>query len=403
VNKYLKPSKSGPREYFLVTGVTGLLGNYLLKDLLLRGKKLAVLARGNKYASAEQRIEEVMRRWESHLKRSLPRPVVLTGDVCEANFGLSDQELNWALTHCDQILHSAAVLQFNGYGINEEPWRTNFGGTRNALKLAEDCGIEHFQYVSTAYVCGKRAGRVLESELDCGQQFRNEYEKSKFESEKLIRQAGHLKTVTVYRPAVIVGDSQTGFTTTFHGLFLYLRLIATLVPTQKRNQQGIIETPIRLPMDGDEPRNLVPVDWVSQVIASLVDQPGAEGQTFHLSPDHCLTARHVIEYCYEYFNSCGVEFAGPQADRVPNSDFAARFFENSTIYQSYETSDPQFDTTNLKKFAGQIACPRIDKEMIHRFIEFGQANRWGKLRPKLPVLTDDQRSQLSKLEVPVGR
>lgn len=402
MNKFIQSSKSRKKGYLLVTGGTGLLGNYLAKDLLKRDYKLALVVRGNEQSSANERVESMIQRWETEIGCVLPRPVVLEGDVCQPNFGFDSRQIEWVKSHCCRVLHSAAVLQFNCFSDQEEPWRTNLGGTKHAIDLARLCNIKDFDYVSTAYVCGRRTERVLETDLECGQQFRNEYEKSKFAAEKLIRQAEHLDSVTVYRPAVIVGDSKTGFTTTFHGLFLYLRLIATLVPTQQRNQNGLIETPIRLPMDGDEPRNLVPVDWVSQVIAKLLACPEAKGKTFHLAPDHCITARNVIEYCYEYFNSCGVEFVGPQAERVANSDFAAKFFENSSIYQSYETSDPQFDTTNLKKYAGDIPCPQIDKQMVHRFIKFGQANRWGKKRKLPPAIKRNERAKLSLSELPTG-
>ena len=137
------------------------------------------------------------------------------------------------------------------------------------LELARQCGVNHFQYISTAYVCGKRDQVVLESELDVEQEFRNVYEVSKFEAEKLVRASDCFETITVYRPGVVVGDSETGYTSTYHGLFLYLRLFAMLVPEQKRNEQGLFETSIRLPMDGDEPRNLVPVDWLAKTIAHL--------------------------------------------------------------------------------------------------------------------------------------
>ena len=168
--------------------------------------------------------------------------------------------------------------------------------------------------MSTAYVCGNQDQPVAESQLDAGQTFRNNYEQSKFEAEQLVRAAEGFQSKTVYRPAVIVGDSQTGYTSTYHGLFLYLRLMAMLVPTQQRDENGIIKTPIKLPYNGDEPRNLVPIDWVSRAISHLVCTPEAHGRTYHLTPDECTCPKEVIEACYEYFHSDGVEFCGPDAE-----------------------------------------------------------------------------------------
>lgn len=384
MNKFLALSNNSHRPYTLISGATGLLGKYLMRDLLLKGHSLAVLARSNKRETACKRIEAVLTRFEHELKQPLPRPVVIEADVCQPNMGMNKHQLKWVTENCHSILHNAAALQFYGSCRDEEPWKTNFDGTRNILELARRTEIHQFHHVSTAYVCGRRTDDVFETDLDCGQSFRNDYEHSKFAAEQLIREAQHLQTSTVYRPVVIAGDSRTGYTCTYHGLFLYLRLIATLVPQLRRDEKGLCETRIKLPLDGNEPRNLVPVDWVSEVISHLFSDPSAHGRAYHLAPDHRITTKEFIDYCCEYFHTFGVEYIGRDAERVCDSDFAARLFENVKIYEPYETSDPHFDKTNLLKFAGHLTCPRIDKETIFRYIEFGQANSWGKKR-QVPV------------------
>lgn len=190
----------------------------------------------------------------------------------------------------------------------------------------------------------------------------------------------------MYRPAVIAGDSKTGFTCSYHGLYLYLRLIATLVPQQPRDEHGILQTPITLPINGDEPRNIVTVDWVSQVICRIFDTPRAHGKTFHLSPDEFTTARNLIDHCYDYFNSAGVEYGGSHADLKSDQhgSFAEKFFANSRIYESYQTEDPLFDCSNLKQYAGDIPCPPVDREMIFKFLRFGESDRWGKKKSAIP-------------------
>lgn len=365
--------------YILLTGATGLLGQYLVRDLLAEGQQVAVVVRSSKQASARQRVENFMQRWEAEAGCALPRPVVLEGDVCQQSLGLSDADVDWVARRCDRVVHSAAVLTFYGSSMDRDPWRTNLGGTQNVLDLCQRTGIGQLHYMSTAYVCGKRTDRVYENELETGQSFRNDYEKCKYEAERLVRAAEFIPSRTIYRPAVIAGDSRTGFTATYHGLFMYLRLLATLVPRQKRNAEGVIQTPIQAPLSGDEPRNVVTVDWVSKVSCRLMLEPGAHGQTFHIAPDKCSTARQVIGYCCEYFNSAGVEFVGADAE-PETSEFSSMFFENASLYRDYEKDDPEFDKTNLNQFAGDIKCPEIDREMVLRFLEFGTANHWGKRR-----------------------
>ncbi len=374
-----------------------MVGRYLMRDLLEKGTKLAVLVRPTKKARVRERIETILQMWEDELGYRLARPVLLTGDVCQPDLGLSSKQVQWAKDYVDSMLHGAAVLKFHGPTRNDDPWKTNLGGTRNVIDFSRRCKINHLHYISTAYVCGKREDVVGEDELDMNQEFRNDYEISKFEAEKLVKQADFFKTKTVYRPGVVVGDSETGYTSTYHGLFLYLRLLAMLVPEQSRNADGIFETPIRLPLEGDEPRNLVPVDWVSKTITHLVCTPEAHGRAYHLVPDKCTTAREVIEFCYDYFHSGGVEFCGTNYERTADNEFAEKLFENTSIYASYETSDPNYDKSNVIKFAGHLVCPPIDKQMIFKFLDFGKENNWGKRRPKEPKVARWIESHLTEI------
>ncbi len=371
-------------SYILLTGGTGLVGRYLLRDLCLAGCRLAVIVRPSKQMSVEDRVEAIQQQWEAELGISLPRPVVFEGDIVEDNLGLDESATRWISQHVEHVIHNAAILTFTGSDRSADPWRTNLGGTKNVIEFCRDNGLRNLSYVSTAYVCGIRDSIVPESDFGSIRNFRNDYEKSKFEAEQAVRDAGHFDSVTIFRPAVIVGDSQTGYTSTYHGLFLYLRLLSTIISAQPPNSDGVIETPIKLPMTGDEPRNLITVDWVSAVISHIVCTPSAHGRTYHLTPDHCTTPRQIIDACYEYFNSSGVEYCGHDKERVGDSDFAMRFFENARVYEAYEKNDPQFDRSNVRQFAGHLPCPAIDEAMIVRFLKFGKSDNWGKGRAGSP-------------------
>lgn len=390
--------------YTLLTGATGLVGRYLTKDLLLASRRLVLLVRASSKMTAEERVEQILQSWEKQLGRVLPRPIVMTGDVCQKDFGLSETDIDWLNQNCTQIIHSAASLSFVGEDRTAEPWLSNFGGSKNFVELAKKTNVKDWHYVSTAYVCGKRDGTILEDELDVGQGFRNDYEESKLAAETMVRkEADGFAQLTVYRPAVIVGDSESGYTSSYHGLFLYLRLIATLVPQQPRDENGVAQTPITLPMKGDEPRNLVTVDWVSKVMCRILQTPEAYGKTFHLAPDQHTTARQVIDYCYEYFNSTGVRYAGEStSEENEGNDFASTFFANSSIYESYQVDDPHFDRTNLLEYAGDIPCPSIDRDLVFKFIEYGESDRWGKRRikpPVVPVWINERLAKLSEFSV----
>lgn len=387
-------------RYTLLTGATGLVGQYLLRDLLCAGEqRIAVIVRDSKSARAHERIDAILSHWERELGTKLPRPVVLSGCITATHCGLSRTDMQWIRANCNRILHNAAVLKFEGVDRSREPWVTNVGGTQNILNLCREVGIRDFHYVSTAYVCGGQTGVVMESQLDVGQKFRNDYEQSKFEAEKLVRSCDWIDPPTIYRPAVIAGDSQTGYTASYHGLYLYLRLMATLVPRQPVDADGFRHTPIRLPMSGSEPRNVVPVDWVSAVICRLLNRPEARGNTFHLAPDVPITPRRVVEYCYSYFHSKGVVYCGDEASaEEPISEFEDEFLKSVRLYQSYDRSDPWFDRTNLMRFAADLPCPAIDEAMMHRYLKFGEEDRWGKTRKKAPEVSEDVRSAEERMD-----
>ncbi|MCA9066237.1 MAG: SDR family oxidoreductase [Planctomycetaceae bacterium] len=390
--------------YTLLTGATGLVGRYLLRDLLLNGHEMAVVVRASRRQTPEERIEEILQMWERELARPLPRPVVLAGDISEPDFGLSDVDLDWVGRNCDTIIHSAAILEFYGEDRAGEPWRTNLGGTQNMIDLCRRLNIRDIHHVSTAYVAGMQDGPAMEDCLDVGQSFRNDYEKSKFEAEQLVRAIDFADHVTVYRPAVISGDSVTGYTNTYHGLYLYLRLLAVMVPSIPPGPDGVRHTPIRLRMDGTERRNIIPVEWVSAVMTRLFETPEARGMTFHMAPDKPMTSAEMIQYCGEYFNSSGAEFCGydslpPVENRDENEDqwlFERLYTENMETYAPYERTDNIFDMTNTKRFAGDIVCPVIDRTVLHRYIDFGNEDRWGKRRLPCETARFDARRILSE-------
>jgi thioester reductase-like protein len=376
--------------YTLLTGATGLVGRYLARDLLLNGHRLAVVVRPSKKQSPAERMECVLQHWEAELGRSLPRPVVLSGDIAEPGFGLSEKDRDWVRGHVDCIIHSAAILEFYGEDRSGEPWRTNLGGTKNMIELCRDLDIRDVHYVSTAYVAGMQSGRAMEDALDVGQTFRNDYEESKFLAEQCVREIDFADHVTIYRPAVISGDSVTGYTNTYHGIYLYLRLLALMIPALPADENGVRHTPVRLQMTGEEKRNIIPVDWVSAVMVRLFETPEARGGTYNMAPDKPMTSGEMIRYCGEYFNSEGAIFCGydaPEATETSREEdedqwmFERLLTENMGTYQPYERSDNTFDMTNTKRFAGDIICPEIDRTVIHRYIDYGNQDRWGKNRP----------------------
>jgi nucleoside-diphosphate-sugar epimerase len=367
-------------RHTLLTGASGLLGGQLMARLLDRGNQLAVLVRPSAKLSGRERIEAILAREEATLGRLLPRPVVLEGDLTAPSCGLADAEIIWLKRACGAVLHNAASLEFIGADRAGEPWQTNVTGTTNLLGLVERAGIEEFHHVSTAYVCGLTPGPIPEGPSTGEHGFRNDYEASKHEAERLVRSARFLREPTFYRPAVIVGDSRTGATTTYHGMMAMLQLMTVIVRSLPADENGFRKVSLRLAMTGEEKRNMIPVDWVADVIARLFADPAARGQTIHLAPEKPITIRQIIDFTSSYLNSGGVEFCGPTKPAELN-DVESFAYGGKGLYEAYEQTDPIFETGNLKRLVPDLPCPVIDEAMMHRFLAYGDADRWGKRKP----------------------
>jgi nucleoside-diphosphate-sugar epimerase len=154
--------------------------------------------------------------------------------------------------------------------------------------------------VSTCYVAGKREGRIFETELEHKAGFRNFYEETKYLAEIEAEQLKSHLPVTIFRPSVVVGDSVTGETAKYDGIYYlinYMRKAATLFRVV-----NVGNNDVRL--------NLVPVDFVVDSIAALARDPDAIGKTVAIAdPDPLTTA--------ELFDIIALDLTGRKSEYLP--------------------------------------------------------------------------------------
>ena len=252
-----------------------MVGSELVSQALEQGRTIAVLARDLGPLPASSRFP--------------PQVRVLRGDVRRPDLGLSSADLGWLSHHCDEVLHLAARVSFQAEPKTGEPYLTNIDGTRHLLNLCRALEISRLGYVSTAYVCGDRTDRVGQSDLEAGQRFHNDYERSKYVAERLIAEARWLQRATVFRPSVVVGDSLTGATTAFHGIYSVLQAAWLFDPELRMRfleQAGI---------SPDWEINLVPVDWVARAIWKLWDLEPEGFSTHHLTHSEPVSLRRLVQ------------------------------------------------------------------------------------------------------------
>ena len=208
-------------ETILLTGATGFLGGRLVSELLQRQKeaRLALLVRDRAGQPASERVAALVPPGDRD------RVDVYAGDVSLPNCGLAPEVYSRLAASVTRVIHSAATVRFDH--TLEEAREINVEGTRRMLDFAAAAPrLRSLTYVGTAYVAGLRTGLVREDELAVGQGYRNTYEQTKAEAEALVRSRLDRLPGVILRPSIIVGDSQTGVTTSFKMLYWPLKIYA---------------------------------------------------------------------------------------------------------------------------------------------------------------------------------
>jgi thioester reductase-like protein len=342
-------------EELLVTGFPGFIGSRLVASLLETRPQAHVIAL----------VEEKMAGKAQEAAGGLDanRIEVLPGDITDARLGLSDEDYERLAATVTAVFHLAAVYDLAvPFEIAE---KVNVAGTGNVLALCSRAErLERHNYVSTAYVAGLREGMVYEHELSLGQGFKNHYESTKFQAEVWVRDTMDRIPTTIYRPAIVVGDSRTGETAKFDGPYYMLRMISRLRAR-------------RLPLAGmgsDAPFNFVPVDLVVEGISSVSGDPEAVGETLHLVDPDPLTSRDL-------FGALAEEYAGRQpkgslppaaSDAVMRSAIVRRAFGGIPRESlAYLTHQVRFDTRRAGELLEHhgIRCPYFT-EYVTPIVDF---------------------------------
>jgi thioester reductase-like protein len=263
----------------LITGFPGFIAGRLVAKLLRDDPDLHLTA------LVESRMAGPAR--EAAARIDADRIELVEGDIAKPQLGLDDAAWRRLTERTTRVFHLAAI-----YDLAvplDIAHKVNVDGTGNVLEFCRACeDLRRLEYVSTAYVAGLRTGVVYEHELALGQDHKNHYESTKFQAEVWVREEQQRDRVpaTIYRPAIVVGDSQTGETQKFDGPYYLLRTISRAVALRQP-----------IPQFGRSSAlfNVVPVDFVVDAIATISQDAASTGDTVHLVDPDPLTARELIE------------------------------------------------------------------------------------------------------------
>ena len=374
-------------KIILFTGATGFLGSRLIPELIKNKFRVICLIRPQKGMAPAERIRKTLQVVGSGIDDILACLDIREGDLEQKNFGLDEHVYQQLKRDVDCILHCAAMTTFSP-DLAAVQWRVNVEGTENLARFAlESKAIDNFHYISSAYVAGDRTDLVYEHELDMEQGFFNGYEKSKFFAEKLLQQyaseAG-LK-LTVYRPSIIVGDSQSGRTVLFNGMYLFMRFFQVAKNSVQTSQgQEKVVLPVRCVGNPEVPKNFVHIDYVVNTIIALFMLPQAHGKTYHITHDNPPALGLMREIIEEVLGISGIELVDEAAFlKKPANDLELLLQEQVKVYSSYLLSEPPFDRSAVKKVLppDQLPfCPPMDRQALHKLFSYAIESNWGRKR-----------------------
>lgn len=305
-----------------LTGGTGFIGKRLLPELA-KENMVFLLVRKQSLAKAEKIIS----------KQKIKNIKIIVGDLEQKKLGLSEKDLEFIVENIDDVYHLAA--SYDSSLPREKIFRINLEGTKEIVRLFEKSPrLKAFIHVSTAYIAGVREGIILEDELIKPKSFHNYYEEAKFKSEVFLRVIK--LPVTVIRPSLVVGSSQSGEfdKETKSGFYQLIRTI----------DKGFL---FFYPGKGNGFISAVPVNWLAAMIFKIGQNQKSVGKTFHLVDSKPMIAREFID------NICGILGRRKPFFEIPTSFF--NIFPGVRVKNQISMLNQKqiFETTNTMKLFGE--------------------------------------------------
>lgn len=268
------------QETFFVTGFPGFIAGRLLRQLAKKNGRFLLLIQPSFVGRANEELGTIA----EEAGRARADFVIMPGDITAPNLGLSQTDLETVYSEATVVFHLAAVYDLAV--ARELATRVNVEGTRNVNQFVGLLrSLKHYHYVSTCYVAGKRTGVILENELSHDAGFRNHYEETKYLAELEVEALKPDLPITIHRPSVVCGDSRTGETAKYDGIYYLIRYLLKWPSVLSTFNIGNSEVTL----------NLVPVDFVVEAMSVLARDSSSIGKTIQIADPRPLTTRELFD------------------------------------------------------------------------------------------------------------
>lgn len=379
----------------LVTGATGALGSEVL--LRLANKYTIIcLVRGLNREMAIKRVRAIVGK-NQNVK-------AIRGDITEPHCGISDIDRDQLVGRVDCIFHCAASISFRDKTVTHA---TNVNGVRHILELADLFDVRNVAHVSTAYVAGDVkyfSENDAPSPIVCRP--RNYYEETKQVGEAMIRDWAINRDdcqYTIFRPSILLGrgDGTSPTFDAYYGFFQPIYRVAEAMRQRAREGHDlppdvfvdtvsdVVEIPLVLQASSTATLNLVPINWVGELLVRLLEAP-SKNETYHIVNPAPPLVRSVIYKSLQRLKVQGVQIVETVARKLSaieaQSQLVRRLQRQVDLtldqYLPYTNQDISFDMNKVPKMLGAaFRLPRqFDATFASDLLDFAIAKNFGKIQ-----------------------
>src|SRR5882757_4968569 len=358
-----------------LTGSTGYLGSYLAAGLFAgHADRLNLLVRAKTEQEARERLLQSLQlhfTFSEFLEHLNSRVRIFRGDLTSERFGLSDDDYHSLVDSTDSILHCAASLNRKS---EKQCLNVNLRGSLEVIQLARRAqdrhGLRRFSHVSTVAVAGTRQDENVQEDnaIDWARSDYDPYARTKKFCEHMVHQLLPEVPRTIFRPAIVMGDSRRPETTQFDMVQAFSVLASLPV----------------LPLRPDDRIDIIPADYVGKAIVAIHQKEKATHNTYHLSSGTgSQTYRELTDALAKnggwrkplYVSSLGAPFSGTVNWLARKKSDLGRGASLLKVFWPYLTWNTVFDNSRVVAELGGEA-PATFSSYAYPLLRFSRANRF---------------------------
>lgn len=351
---------------YLFTGYPGFISNQLIRELIKTDssfQKIIALVLPSQRLKADIERERIIAQFQ--LENS--QFELIEGDITKQSLDLAPNMLASLQESITHLFHLAAIYDL---AVPKNiAYLVNVDGTNNVNQFAlHTKKLARYVYFSTAFVAGTREGVIREDELIKPEAFKNYYEETKYIAEVSVQAVMDQLPVTIIRPAIVKGHTETGETIKFDGPYFILNLLDKLrhlpIIPYLTTSKSIV--------------NMVPVDFIIKAVSYLSIQPIGVGKVYHLTDPNPYNVTQLYEMFME--TMVGKKPIGRLPLVVSKTMLSIKpirqFFKVEKEAIDYFTYMGLFDSSQSQAdLAGSgISCPDF-KQGVEPMVEYYQQNK----------------------------